>query len=218
MRVLHPVTLTEAFAASGTYTAPGSATLEHFSAHRQPDGALFVRIDADRRASDRTSQLVEALTDPTGAVLFSRVVIQHHTPTGVRREGYDFYADRVLAGITGAGGQRLDLEQALPVGCVPLFGLTALMGLALAAWPGGADSISPTFHGYNPDSGALGLSQAARTSLGTQDTPHGTATSYQLGEERLWVLPNGVVFRRETTDTLFQLTQYAQRAGSKQNT
>jgi hypothetical protein len=68
MRQLHPVSLHEKFVASGIYSHfrdnKPMRLLEHWSIHKQPDGAQIVRVDLDGRDYDGRSILIEAWCNP----------------------------------------------------------------------------------------------------------------------------------------------------------
>jgi hypothetical protein len=218
MRVLHAVTPQETFVASGTYLyRRGDVILggvEHFSVHQQPDHAHFIRIDYDWREAYQTSQLIEALTDPTGQLVFSRVVAQIQRGSTLKRETYDFHPDRVYIGITGEGGARQDIEQALPLGYLPLFTKTALLGWALAAWP--ATEAAQTFSGYRDDQRTAVVTTTRACRTGPEITAYGEGQGYdilQAGEQQhATLLPQGIVAQRTHDDLYILLTQYAHRA------
>ena len=217
MRVLHAVTMQETFVASGTYVYRRDGEIlkgsEQFTIHEQPDGGQFIRIDYDWREMDGTSQLVEALTDPTNTLLYSRVVAQLQASSRTKRETYDFYPDKVLIGVTGGGGKRIDLEQSLIPGYVPLFLKTALIGLSVLRWP--PDGNASVFGGYRDDQERALAYDARLASFGTEDTAHGQAQSVELfGQEfsqKMLVLPNGVIARRSVGSLSLELTDYAHR-------
>jgi len=207
----------ETFVASGTYVYRRDGEIlkgsEQFTIHEQPDGGQFIRIDYDWREMDGTSQLVEALTDPSKALLYSRVVAQLQASSRTKRETYDFYPDKVLIGITGGGGKRLDLEQPLTAGYVPLFLKTALIGLTVLHWP--ADGTASVFGGYRDDQERTLAYDARLVSHGTEDTTYGQAQAVELfGQEfsqKMLVLPNGIIARRTVGSLNLELTDYAHR-------
>ncbi|MCU0476189.1 MAG: hypothetical protein MUC99_08795 [Anaerolineae bacterium] len=217
MRVLHAVTQQERFIASGTYQHHRDGALlsgqEQFSVHQQADGGLFIRIDDDWREVYHTSQLIEALTDPTGAVVFSRVVAQLQRGTTVKRETYDFYPDKVYIGLTGEGGARQDHEQALPLGYVPLFGKTSLLGWALAAWPD--SGTAQAFRGYRDDLRHAPVRPVIRAQTDPRPSPYGEALGWVLSHDddlqQAWVLPSQLVAFRHHHDLTIHLTNYAHR-------
>lgn len=217
MRVLHAVTMQEKFVASGTYVYRRDGELlkgsESFSVHEQPDGGQFIRIDYDWRDMDGTSQLVEALTDPTGGLLYSRIVAQLEASTRTKRETYDFYPDKVLIGITGGGGKRIDLEQTLSIGYIPLFLKTALLGYSLLRWPSGG--TASVFGGYRDDHERALTYDARVINNGKEVTAHGEAQSLELfGQEfsqTVLMLPNGIILRRTVGTLTVELTDYAHR-------
>jgi|GEM_PF-1755336 len=217
MRVLHAVTLQETFVASGSYVYRRDGEIlkgsEQFTIHEQPDGGQFIRIDYDWRDMDGTSQLVEALTDPTGALLYSRVVAQLQASSRTKRESYDFHPEKVLIGITGGGGKRVDLEQPLAAGYVPLFLKTALLGMTVLRWP--ASGTASIFGGYRDDQERALAYDARIASHGMEDTAYGQAQVVELfGQEfsqKMLVLPNGIIVRRTVGSLTVELTDYAHR-------
>jgi hypothetical protein len=186
---------------------------EEFSIHEQPDGGQFIRIDYDWRDMDGTSQLVEALTDPTGGLLYSRVVAQLQASSRTKRETYDFYPDKVLIGITGGGGKRIDLEQPLSNGYIPLFLKTALLGLSIQRWP--SSGTATVFGGYRDDQERAMAYDARLVSYGIEDTIHGQAQSLEIfGQEfsqKMVVLANRIIVRRSVGTLTVELTDYAHR-------
>lgn len=217
MRVLHAVSQQETFVASGKYIyrrdgeqLKGSET---FSIHQQPDGGQFIRIDYDWREMDGTSQLVEALTDPTGGVLYSRVVAQLQASSRTKRETYDFYPEKVLVGVTGGGGKRVDLEQSMPLGYIPLFLKTALLGFSIQRWPSGGTAT--IFGGYRDDQERPLIYDGRLASYGLEDTPHGQAQSLEFfGQEfsqKMLLLPSGIIVQRTVGTLTVELADYAHR-------
>lgn len=217
MRVLHAVSMQETFVASGKYVYRRDGELlkgsEEFSIHEQPDGGKFIRIDYDWREMDGTSQLVEALTDASNALLFSRVVAQLQASSRTKRETYDFYPDKVLIGITGGGGKRIDLEQLMPTNYVPLFLKTALLGFSVNHWSN--NGTATVFGGYRDDQESALVYEARLTTHGTEETPHGQAQSLELfGQEfsqKMTVLSNGIIVRRSVGTLNVELVDYAHR-------
>ncbi len=209
MRVLHPVTQRERLVASGVYRyarrGQQLAGAEHFSIHALPDGSWFVRIDYDWRDLDHTSQLIEALYDPTGeGGRLQRMAAQLHMPDGVRRETADFHPRAALVGISSPSGNRRDIEVVLREPYVVLLLKTALVGLQVARWPVADGEPVTAFCGYRTQPGEPLVLESRRMRAGAERVALAGRT-YEAdvfdvdGEftQRLWLTPPGIVLRRQ---------------------
>ena len=121
MRYLHPVQAHERFLASGCYRfckdgLPLRKT-EMWSMHIHPDGETFVRVDADARAKEGKSILLEALSSADGELV--RLDIRYENDAfagGIKRlrATYQFMEERLQVGFALNGAERRYVEMALP--------------------------------------------------------------------------------------------------------
>lgn len=228
MRVLHRLTMKETFVASGVYEftrgAHRLAGREHWSIHQLPDGSQFVRIDADWRDEDGTSQLAEALVRADAdAPLLERYLRHSYYTSHVERESYDFYGDHVLIAYDDDAGERQSAEARLPAGYIALLSMDILLGLAVArlAQDGQGRAV---FLGYDtaedePLTDTCRVALAGETTLEIDGRPQ-AAREYTLSydadpsaTQRVWLAAQyPILLRRQGSDGIVSLvSQYAHR-------
>ena len=156
MRHLHPVQAHERFVASGRYHfskdgAPLQSS-EAWTIHAHADGEHFVRVDADSRAEDGKSILLEALLDARGKL--ARLDVRYENrdfPGGVRdlQATYQFADDCLQVGYRLNGAAREYREVALPPDTVIDVPLLIFRGRTIAALAARGESPAwlfvPTF-------------------------------------------------------------------------
>ena len=152
MRYLHPVQAHERFRASGCYRfAKNGAALqktESWTMHTHADGETFVRVDADARAEEGKSMLVEALFSQDGALV--RLDIRYENERfelGVKtlRATYQLAADRLQVGYSMNGGERDYTEVELPPDVLFDVPLLVFRGSAITRLAAQAEGALPIF-------------------------------------------------------------------------
>jgi len=151
MRYLHPIQGHEKFVASGRYRffRDGQALrkTEAWTVHAHPDGAEFIRVDADSRSEDGKSILVEALQNAEKELL--RFDIRYENANfegGIKtlRASYHIAEGWMQVGYALNGAERAYLEMELPAGTmidIPLLLLRGRTVMEMAGCEGRALSV-----------------------------------------------------------------------------
>lgn len=229
MRYLHAVQAHEKFLASGCYRffkdGQRLPKTEAWTLHEHPDGALFMRVDADARRAEGKALLMEVLRSGEGELLrFDLRYENAHFEGGIKtlRASYHLMEGQLRVGYALNGAAREYREVELPASTlidIPLLALRGRTVLEMAARQGGAVFVPMFEHAQlfpgvlQPLEPRLSLAGEDWVALGSRRI---AAQRYRYFDRALsyWIDERGMVIKRVNAfrqqEFVVLISQYAQ--------